>query len=336
MSSREEYRDIWVFIETEDGIPKDVGYELLAAARPLADLRSCRLIAAVIGHGAEQAAVDAVRYGADGAILVDGPEYERFTTDAVSEALTALIRKYRPEALLIGATANGRDVAPRVSCRIGTGLTADCTEIGIDPETGYVEWTRPTFGGNLMATIVCPEHRPQMGTVRPGVFQKGRYDAARTGTIVREEIRVQEERIRTSLVKHVKEVAEALNLEGAEVIVAGGRGIGSAEGFRLLEELAAALGGEVGCSRAVVDEGWLPHVRQIGQSGKTVSPRLYIAVGISGAVQHLAGIAGAGTVVAVNSDPEAPVFRAADYGIVGDFREVIPELIRVFTENKKE
>lgn len=336
MTDLESYKNIWVFIEAESQKTRAVGYELLHAARPLAEKKGCELAAVVIGRQAKNAAEDAIRYGADFAVCADEPEYEYYTTDAYSDALTFLIRKYRPEALLLGATNNGRDLAPRVSCRIGTGLTADCTGLGIDDESGNIAWTRPTFGGNLMATILCPEHKPQMGTVRPGVFQKGIYDENRTGTIIQERPPVDPDSIRTALIEHVQEVADAVELESADVIVAGGRGMGSAENFRLLEELAEQLGGVVGCSRAAVDEGWMPHVRQVGQSGKMVNPKLYFAVGISGAVQHLAGITGADTVIAVNKDPEAPIFAAADYGIVGDLNEVVPALTEAFKSRREE
>ncbi len=325
-----EYKNIWVFIETECGKAKNVGYELLNVARPLADKKGCELVAVVIGNDVEQAAKDAICYGADSAIVVDGPEYEYYTTDAFAGALSTLIEKHKPETLMIGATNNGRDIGPRVSCRIQTGLTADCTGIDIDEETGNIAWTRPTFGGNLMAVIMCPDHRPQMGTVRPGVFKKGTYDESRTGEIIHEDIHIPAEQIRTTLVERVQEVAEAINLEEAEIIVSGGRGMGSAENFKLLEELASVLGATVGCSRAVVDAGWMPHVRQVGQSGKTVAPKLYIAVGISGAIQHLAGIAGADTVVAINKDPDAPIFEVADFGIVGNLNEVVPALTAAF------
>lgn len=332
MSDRNEYRDMWVYIETECGKAKNVGYELLNAARPLADKKGCELVAAVIGHNVEQAARDAICYGADKAIVIDAPEYEYYTTDAFVAAIVRLIEKYKPETLMIGATNNGRDMAPRVSARIKTGLTADCTSIDIDEDTGNMAWTRPTFGGNLMAVIMCPDHRPQMGTVRPGVFRKGIYDGQRTGEILHEEFHVSPDEIRTKLIERVKEVADAVNLEEAEIIVSGGRGVGSAENFRQIYELADVLGAKVGCSRAVVDAGWLPHIHQVGQSGKTVAPRLYIAVGISGAIQHLAGIAGADKVLAVNKDPEAPIFGAADYGIVGNLNDVVPELIKAFKE----
>ena len=330
MSEMNEYRNMWVYIETECGKAKNVGFELLNAARPLADEKGCELVAVVIGSNIENAARDAICYGADKVIAVDGPEYEYYTTDAFVNALVAMVQKYKPETLMIGATNNGRDMAPRVSCRIRTGLTADCTEIGIDEATGNMAWTRPTFGGNLMAVIMCPDHRPQMGTVRPGVFRKGVYDVTRTGEIIHEEFHVPASDIRTTLVERVQEVADAVNLEEAEIIVSGGRGVGSADNFKQIFELAEVLGATVGCSRAVVDAGWMPHIHQVGQSGKTVAPKLYIAVGISGAIQHLAGIAGADKVLAINKDPEAPIFSVADYGIVGNLNDVVPALIDAF------
>ncbi|MDO5147195.1 MAG: electron transfer flavoprotein subunit alpha/FixB family protein [Eubacteriales bacterium] len=334
MSNLTDYKNMWVFVETENGKPKNVGYELISVAKPLAEKKGCELVAIVIGYHVEQAAKDAICYGADSAIVVDRPEYEFYTTDAFAKALTTLVKKYKPETLMLGATNNGRDLGPRVSCRLKTGLTADCTGIDIDEETGNMAWTRPTFGGNLMATIMCPENRPQMGTVRPGVFKKGRYDEAKSGTIVREEIAVAPEEIRTSLVERVKEVAESVNLEEAEIIVSGGRGVGSQENFAILRELADVLGATVGCSRAVVDAGWMPHAHQVGQSGKNVAPKLYIAVGISGAIQHVAGISGADTILAINKDPDAPIFGVADYGIVGNLNEVVPELTAAFKAKK--
>ncbi len=307
---------------------------MLNVARPLADQKGCPLIAVVIGKDIENVAKDAICYGADSAIIVDGPEYEHYTTDAFTKAMVTLVEKHRPETLMIGATNNGRDMGPRVSCRLKTGLTADCTEIDIDEKTGNIAWTRPTFGGNLMATIMCPDNRPQMGTVRPGVFKKGAYDQSRTGEIIREDIHVSPEEIRTTLVERVNEITEAVNLEEAEVIVAGGRGVGSAENFKLLEELADVLDGTLGCSRAVVDAGWMPYAHQVGQSGKTVAPKLYFAIGISGAIQHLTGIAGSDTVIAVNKDPDAPIFGVADYGIVGNLTEIVPALTESFKARK--
>ncbi|MCI8732197.1 MAG: electron transfer flavoprotein subunit alpha/FixB family protein [Lachnospiraceae bacterium] len=334
MSNLNDYKNIWVFIETECGKAKNVGYELLNVAKPLAQQKGCPLVAVVIGKDIEYVAKDAICYGADSAIIVDAPEYEYYTTDAFTKALVTLVEKYKPETLMIGATNNGRDMGPRVSCRLKTGLTADCTEIGIDEDTGNIAWTRPTFGGNLMATIMCPDNRPQMGTVRPGVFKKGAYDESRTGEIIKETIHTAAEEIRTKLVERVNEVTEAINLEEADVIVAGGRGVGSAENFKLLEELAEAVDGTLGCSRAAVDAGWMPYVHQVGQSGKTVAPRLYFAIGISGAIQHLTGIAGSDTVIAVNKDSDAPIFDVADYGIVGDLNEVVPALTEAIKARK--
>ena len=227
---------------------------------------------------------------------------------------------------MIGATNNGRDMGPRVSCRLKTGLTADCTEIDINEKTGNIAWTRPTFGGNLMATIMCPDNRPQMGTVRPGVFKKGAYDESRTGEVIREEIHTSPEEIHTTLVERVNEVAEAVNLEEAEIIVSGGRGVGSQENFRLLDDLAEVLGGTVSCSRAVVENGWQPVDLQVGQTGKTVRPNVYFAVGISGAIQHLAGMEESDIIIAINKDDTAPIFDVADFGLVGDLNKIVPAL----------
>ena len=248
--------------------------------------------------------------------------------------MVTLIEKYHPSIVLYGATNNGRDLAPRVACRLETGLTADCTELDIDEETGLLVSTRPTFGGNLMATILCPDHRPQMSTVRPGVFKKGTPDEGRTGEIVAEDVHIDPAQIRVSLVERVKEVAEAVNLEEAEIIVSGGRGLKEEKGFDLIRELAGVLGATVGASRAAVDAGWISHVHQVGQTGKTVAPKLYIAVGISGAIQHLAGMSGSDTVVAINKDPDAPIFDVADYAVVGDLYEVVPALIEAIRAKK--
>ncbi len=325
--SFENYKNLWVLIETEENTAKNVGYELLTPGRQLADKLGEELVAVVIGGQVEDVAKKAIAYGADKAILVEGDEYYQYSSDACTYALAELINKYQPSSVLIGATNNGRDVAPRVAAKIGTGLTADCTELGIDEETGNIAWTRPAFGGNLMAKILCPDNRPQMGTVRPGVFKKSMPDDGRTGEIVREDIHIDPANIRVHLLERVKEVAQAVNLEEAEIIVAGGRGVKSAEGFAAIQKLADALGATVGASRAAVDAGWIPHAHQVGQTGKTVSPKLYIACGISGAIQHLAGMSGSDTIVAINRDPEAPIFQVADYSIVGDLFEVIPAMV---------
>ena len=240
--------------------------------------------------------------------------------------MTALVNKYAPSAILIGATNNGRDFGPRLSCRLRTGLTADCTGLDYDAESGNVAWTRPAFGGNLMACIMCPDTRPQIGTVRPGVFKKAPVPD-KHADVISEKISVPADKIRVRLVESIREAAEGMvNLEDAEIIVSGGRGMGASENFKLIEELADALGGAVGASRAAVDAGWIGHAHQVGQTGKTVGPKLYIACGISGAIQHLAGMSGSECIVAINQDPEAPIFTMADYGIIGNVFEVLPAL----------
>ncbi len=323
-------KDLWVFIETgEDGRAKSVGLELLNPGRRLADAQGGALTAVVIGYQTEPAVKEAAVYGADKIIVVDGPEYEHYTTDAYADALYALVTKYGPTTMMIGATNEGRDMGPRLSCRLKTGLTADCTAVDYDEETGNIAWTRPTFGGNLMATIMCPEHRPQIGTVRPGVFKKGERNDDNQPEIIHEDIHIAADRIRTHVVEVIRELnAENVNLESADVIVAGGRGVGGPEGFEPLKELADLLGGVVGASRAAVDSDWIGHVHQVGQTGKTVGPKLYIACGISGAIQHVAGMSGSDIIVAINKDPDAPIFGMADYGIVGDLKQVIPALIK--------
>ena len=319
-------KDLWVFIETnEDGSAKNVGLELLTPGRALADKQGGQLCAVIIGHQAGAAVQAAGEHGADIIYVADAPEYAHYTTDAYAAALTALIEKYGPTSLLIGATGNGRDLGPRVSCRLGTGLTADCTALDIDAESGNVAWTRPAFGGNLMATILCPDHRPQIGTVRPGVFKKSPAGESHA-RVVREDIRVAPGDIRTRVVELIREAGESVDLEGAEIIVSGGRGVGGPEGFEVIRALARALGATVGASRAAVDAGWISHAHQVGQTGKTVDPRLYIACGISGAIQHVAGMSGSDVVVAINKDPGAPIFDVADYGLVGDLFEILPVL----------
>lgn len=323
----EEYKNLWVLIETETGKPKKIGFELLTPARTLADEMGEKLVAVVIGKDVDDTAELAIQYGADEAIVVDGDEYYYYNTDPFAYALETLIFKYKPTTILIGATNNGRDLGPRVSCHVHTGLTADCTKLSLDEETGNMAWTRPAFGGNLMATILCPNTRPQMGTVRPGVFKKGIPNESRTGKIIHEDIHIDPSKIRVKLIERVKEVAEAVNLEDAEIIVSGGRGLGKPENFSYIRDLADVLGGAVGSSRAAVDAGWIAHAHQVGQTGKTVAPKIYFACGISGAIQHLAGMSGSDTIVAINKDPDAPIFEVADYGIVGDLFEVIPLLI---------
>jgi electron transfer flavoprotein alpha subunit len=329
-----EYKNVWVFIEAEHGEAKNVGYELLNAARPIADGKGCDLVAVIIGHAIDSVCREALSFGADSVLAVEGDEFETYSTDAFSRALINLIEKHRPDTVIFGATNNGRDLAPKVACHLKTGLTADCTGIGLQEDGENIAWTRPTFGGNLMATIICPDSRPQMGTVRPGVFRKGTPDSSRTGPIVMEDVHIPPEEIRTRIIYQADALALALDLEDAEIIVAGGRGMGSADNFKILKAFADEMGAYLGCSRAVVDAGWLPHTYQVGQSGKTVAPKVYFAVGISGAIQHLAGITGAETIIAINKDPNAPIFDIADYCIVGDLNEVIPALTRAYRKMK--
>ncbi|MGF0006344.1 electron transfer flavoprotein subunit alpha/FixB family protein [Eubacteriales bacterium SGI.150] len=321
-------KDLWVFVETnEDGTAKNVGIELLTPGHDMAVKQGGALVAVVIGSGVDAAVQAASEHGADKVIVVDGPEYATYTTDAYAIALCTLVEKYGPTSMLIGATNNGRDLGPRVSCRLKTGLTADCTGLDVDAESGNVAWTRPAFGGNLMATILCPDHRPQIGTVRPGVFKKGEAGEAKA-EIIKEDIHVDAADIRTQILELIKEEGgETVDLEGAEIIVSGGRGVGGPEGYAPIKELADLLGGVVGASRAAVDAGWIAHAHQVGQTGKTVGPKLYIACGISGAIQHVAGMSGSDCIVAINKDPDAPIFDIADYGVVGNLFEVLPVMI---------
>lgn len=319
-------KNIWVFIETKaDGTPHNAGLELLNPTRGLADRLGAKLTAIVIGNGTEKAVKEAGIYGADQVRVIDSPEFAEYTTDAYVNAMEHLVKKYNPDALFVGATNHGRDMAPRLSCRLRTGLTADCTALDLD-ENGNIAWTRPAFGGNLMATIVCADHRPQIGTCRPGVFRKAE-PKENTAEVIKEEFHVKPEDIRTQLIEHIRSAAKAaVNLEEAQIIVSGGRGVGGPEGFNVLEELAKVLGATIGASRAAVDSGWISYDHQVGQTGKTVSPKLYIACGISGAIQHLAGMSGSDCIIAINKDKDAPIFQVADYGIQGDLHEILPIL----------
>jgi len=321
-------KDLWVFIETnEDGTAKNVGAELLGPGRDISAKQGGKLVGVVIGYKTDAAVKTATAYGADTVIVVDGPEYQHYTTDAYVTAMYHLVEKYAPTSILIGATNNGRDMGPRLSCRLRTGLTADCTQLAYDDESGNVAWTRPAFGGNLMATILCPDNRPQIGTVRPGVFKRHEPDEKRSAEILKEDFHVAPEDIRTEFLEVIKEAAgDIVDLEGAEIIVSGGRGVGGPDGFKSIQELADALGGVVGASRAAVDAGWIAHSHQVGQTGKTVGPKLYIACGISGAIQHLAGMSGSNTIIAINKDETSPIFNVADYGVVGDLFEILPIL----------
>lgn len=322
--------DLWVIVETnEDGSAKNVGLELLTPGRMMAQKQGGKLVALVIGYKVD-AAIQAVQeHGADQIVVVDDEVYQKYTTDAYTIAVCEMMKKYQPLSAMLGATNNGRDLGPRVNARLDTGLVADCTALDVDQlEDGstIVAWTRPAFGGNLMATIKCPDHTPQMGTVRPGVFKRELVGG--NAEVIREEVKVSPDQIRTKVLEILQDMsADKVDLEGAEIIVSGGRGVGGPDGFAIIRELAKELKAEVGASRAAVDSGWIPYAHQVGQTGKTVSPKLYIACGISGAIQHLAGISGADCVVAINKDPEAPIFNRADYGVVGNLFDVLPVLI---------
>ena len=330
-------RNVWVFIEVVRGKIKGVSLELLGQGRKMADDLGEKLVAIIPGNEIEDFAKMAIHYGADEAIVVDQKELKDYSTDGYTKAMCTLIKKYNPAVLLIGATNNGRDLGPRVSSRMQTGLTADCTELGVDSETRLVKWTRPAFCGNLMATILCPDHRPQIGTVRPGVFKKPEEDTGRKGEIIHETVEFGPDEIRTRIVEVITEAGGAdVNLEEAEIIVSGGRGVGGPEGFEVLKELADEIGAQIGASRAAVDSGWISSLHQVGQTGKSVGPKIYIACGISGAIQHVAGMSSSDVIIAINKDPDAPIFNIADYGIVGDLFEIIPELTKRIRSSKAE
>ena len=321
----EEYKNLWVYIESDKGSVANVGLELLNPARNLADRMNEKLIGIVIGDGADAIAEQAIKYGADEVIKVEGDIYSDYSTEGYANVFCTLIQKYIPSTVFIGATNRGRDLGPRIACRLRTGLTADCT--ALDTEDGNIIWTRPAFGGNLMANILCPNTRPQIGTVRPGVFKKADFMENKTGNIICETVETPPDKIRTKILDIVKTVSDDVpNIEEAEILVSGGAGVGGPEGFNVLKELAKALGGSVSASRAAVDAGWIDHAYQVGQTGKTVGPKIYIACGISGAIQHVAGMSSSDVIIAINKDEDANIFKIADYGIVGDLIEVVPIL----------
>ncbi|NBJ16213.1 MAG: electron transfer flavoprotein subunit alpha [Dehalobacter sp. 4CP] len=324
--NNDEYKGVWVFIEQRNGKIDTVALELLSEGRKLANELKVELAGVLLGENVDELTKECFAYGAEKVYLVDGPVFKDYRTDSYTDAIVEIINQYKPEILLFGATNNGRDFAARIAVRITTGLTADCTALSIDPETRLLRQSRPAFGGNVMATILCPNHRPQMATVRPKVMKMDEPDYSRTGEVIRCESSVKEADMTTRILDIIQSISHTVNLQDAEIIVSGGRGIGGPENYRLIEELAEALGGVAGASRAAVDAGWVPHYRQVGQTGKTVSPKLYIACGISGAIQHLAGMNTSEIVVAINNDPEAPIFNIATYGLVGDLHQIVPML----------
>lgn len=323
-----QYSGIWVFAEQRDGKLMPVVLELLGEARKLADGVGTEVSAVLCGENVEGLCADLFAYGADKVYLADAPELKNYTTDGYAKVIDEAIKMYKPEIVMYGATHIGRDLGPALAVKSGTGLTADCTQLELPAEDRQFRMTRPAFGGNLMATIMCPHHRPQMSTVRPGVMKKlENPQAGKQGEIVKLNVSFAEGDIRTKVLEIVKTAKDAVSLTDAKVIVAGGMGVGSAEGFKLLEELAEKLGGIVAASRAAVDAGWIDKSRQVGQTGTTVKPQIYIACGISGAIQHIAGMQDSDYIIAINNNEAAPIFEVADYGMVGDLHKVIPELI---------
>ena len=323
----DEYEGVWVFAEQRDGELLNVSIELLGEGKKIANALGIELTAVLLGKDVDDLAENLVKYGADNVLYADSELLEVYTTEGYTKVICDLIKERKPEILLRGATNIGRDLGPRISSRIHTGLTADCTRLEVDLENRRLMQTRPAFGGNLMATIICPNHRPQMSTVRPGVMEKAEYDENRTGNIEKFTPDLKSEDIRAKVIESVKAKKATVKLEEANIIVSGGRGLGTPEGFKLVEELAEKLDGVVGASRATVDAGWIDQDHQVGQTGKTVRPTVYIACGISGAIQHLAGMQDSDIIIAINKDKDAPIFKVADYGIVGDVYEVLPELI---------
>lgn len=332
-----EYRGVWVFVENNEGIPAKVSWELLGIGKELALSLGVELCAVVVGEQVETLCNEAFSYGAQKVYLFDAPLFKNYRTEPYLEAFTALISKYKPEVILMGATGMGRDLAGAVATKIGAGLTADCTGLAIDEERNLAQ-TRPAFGGNIMATIICKKNRPQMATVRPHVMPMPARQEGNKGLIIRETIDLKEEAVLTKVLEIISDAGnrDRIDIAGAEFIVSGGRGMMGKENFYILEELAQELGGVVGSSRSAVDAGWMPVERQVGQTGKTVRPKIYIACGISGAIQHLVGMQNSEIIIAINRDKDAPIFSVATYGIVGDLFKVIPAITARLREMKEE
>ena len=333
--NKADFNGVWVFAEQREGQLQKVSLELLGEGRKIADKLGSKLTALLIGNKVQNLVEDLSRHGADEVLVVDAPELEHYTTDGYTKAICELANAKKPNIIFIGATFIGRDLGPRVAARLETGLTADCTSLDVDVESGDLLATRPAFGGNLMATIVCPDHRPQMATVRPGVFEKlplGENDA----TVENVEIKFNPNDIRTKIVEIIKEHKDIVDISEANVLVAGGRGIGSEENFKMLKELAEVMNGSIAASRAAVEKGWVDKDYQVGQTGKTVRPNIYVACGISGAIQHAAGMQDSDMIIAINKDANAPIMKIADYAIVGDVNKVVPEFIAQLKAMKEE
>ncbi|WP_294352046.1 electron transfer flavoprotein subunit alpha/FixB family protein [uncultured Clostridium sp.] len=321
-----DYKGVWVFAEQREGELQKVSLELLGEGRKIADKLGVKLTALLLGSNVEALSETLAKHGADEVLVADDEKLAQYTTDAYTKVICDLANERKPGILFIGATFIGRDLGPRVAARLETGLTADCTSLDVEVEEGALLATRPAFGGNLMATIACPEHRPQMATVRPGVFAKVEADPSKC-KVEKVEVKLTDADVRTKVLETIKSKKNVVDISEAKVIVAGGRGVGSKENFALLQELADVLGGAVAGSRAAVEKGWLDGAYQVGQTGKTVKPSIYIACGISGAIQHVAGMQDSDVIIAINKDETAPIMKVADYGIVGDVNKVLPELI---------
>ncbi len=330
----DEYKNIWVFAEQRDGEINQVVYELIGEGIKLSQKLNEELCVVLIGSDVKHKAEELAQYDVEKVYLLDNEKFKNYNDEIYTTAMTEMIEKHKPSIILLGATAMGRSLGPRVSARVETGLTADCTELDIDVEKRILLQTRPAFGGNIMATIVCENHRPQMATVRPGVMQSPSKLSHRKGKIIIEDFVINNLEIKTRLIEIVKEIEDKVKIEEAEIIVSGGRGVGSGEEFSMLKELAHVLGGAVGASRAAVDSGWISYNHQVGQTGKTVSPKIYIACGISGAIQHLVGMKSSDIIIAINKDSNAPIFNYSTYGLVGDLHEIIPMLIKELKQGK--
>lgn len=330
--SLQDYKGVFVFAQQLDGVITGVSFELIGKAKELAADLNTDVTAVLLGSDIKGLADELGAYGADKVIVIDNPVLKDYTTEPYTQAMQAVIEEYKPEIILYGATAIGRDLAPRVSARAQSGLTADCTKLEIDPEADAdsglhnLRMTRPAFGGNIMATILIKKNRPQMATVRPGVMQKLEKDASKKAEIIEFNPTLEKNNKYVTVADIVKKVSDKVDIMDAKILVAGGRGVGSKENFKILQDLADVLGGTIASSRACVDAGWIEKDQQVGQTGKTVRPQVYFAIGISGAIQHLAGMEESEIIIAINKDESAPIFDVADFGIVGDLNKIVPLL----------
>ena len=335
----EEYKGVYIYAQQVDNKVNNIAFELIGEARKLAADLGTEVTAVLIGSEVMPLTKDLAEAGADKVIVVDDPELKEYRTEPYAHALASVINEFKPDVMLVGATAIGRDLGPRVSCRVKTGLTADCTQLDIgdfpmkpipgrETKHNQLLMTRPAFGGNTIATIACPDHRPQMATVRPGVMQALPREAGRTAEIIEYNPGFTPDDKYVEILEVVRNTGNVVDIQDAKILVSGGRGVGSPENFAILDELAEAIGGVVSCSRAVVDAGWKPKDLQVGQTGKTVRPNVYFAIGISGAIQHLAGMEESDIIIAINKDESAPIFDVADYGVAGDLNKIVPELTK--------